>query len=323
MPALARAKRASAPAGPDRAEFAADVIAGLSASPKRIPPKYFYDAEGSRLFEDITRLDEYYPTRSELEILRKYAREMVMHIPTGAALVEFGSGACVKMRILLDAADKLRAYVPVDISGEFLAEEAARLRKARPGLTVHPVAADFTKPFALPAAVQDMPRAGFFPGSTIGNFEPEEAASFLRHAGRILGPRAVLIIGVDLVKDADVLHAAYNDARGVTAKFNRNLLVRINRELKGNFNLAHFEHRAFYNRARSRIEMHLVSFKRQRVKVNGANIEFRAGESIHTECSYKYSPASFGALARKAGWIPAAIWTDPANLFSVHALTLA
>ncbi len=190
------------------------MIAGLSASPKRIPPKYFYDNEGSRLFEEITRTPEYYPTRSENEILRMQAGAIVQYFPTGAALVEFGSGACIKVRFLLDAANKLKAYVPVDISGEFLAIEAQRLRQDYPKLAILPVVADFMAPFALPEAVAELPKIGFFPGSTIGNFEPHEACAFLRHAGEILGPGAVMVVGVDLVKDPAVLKAAYNDAAG-------------------------------------------------------------------------------------------------------------
>jgi dimethylhistidine N-methyltransferase len=188
---------------------------------------------------------------------------------------------------------------------------------------VRPVAADFTRPFDLPDPVKIMPRVGFFPGSTIGNFEPHEASAFLRHARQILGPGSTFIVGVDLVKDTGVLQKAYNDSKGVTAKFNLNLLARINRELGGKFNLGCFEHHAFFNRERSRIEMHLASLKRQRVRICGECIDFRAGETIHTENSYKYSVESFGALARGAGWTPVAVWTDPQNNFSVHALTCA
>ncbi len=302
--------------------FADDVIAGLSAAPKRIPPKYFYDSEGSRLFEDITRTPEYYPTRSEHEILRMQAGAIVQHFPTGAALVEFGSGACIKVRFLLDAARKLKAYVPVDIAGEFLNAEAAALRKHYPGLQILPVVADFMKPFALPDAVSDLPKVGFFPGSTIGNFEPHEAASFLRHAGSILGAGAVMIVGVDLIKDESVLNAAYNDDSGVTARFNLNLLRRLNRELAGNFKLDGFEHHAFYNRERNRIEMHLASRARQKVTVAGSTFEFRAGETIHTENSYKYSPLSFAALARGAGWTMLDRWSDAKGNFAVCALKL-
>src|ERR1700730_14846319 len=209
--------------------FEADVVAGLRASPKRLPPKYFYDGAGSALFEQITRLPEYYPTRCEIDILRDNAQEIAELVPRRACLIEFGSGSTVKIRILVCSALRLAAYVPVDISAQMLEQEAAALRADFPGLNVLPIGADFTKPFDLPAAVAGLPHVGFFPGSTIGNFEPHEAHAFLRHAGRILGPAGVLIVGVDLQKEAAILHAAYNDAAGVTAQFNLNLLARINR----------------------------------------------------------------------------------------------
>ena len=303
-------------------EFAADVVAGLTAARKRLSPKYFYDNAGSALFERITELPEYYPTRREIGILEEHAGDIAALIPPGAALVEFGSGSSTKTRKVLSTAASLGAYVPVDISAQFLQQQAAELRREYPKLAVLPVAADFTRPFELPDAVRIMPRVGFFPGSTIGNFEPHEAAAFLRHAGRILGRGATFIVGVDLIKDTQVLQKAYNDPQGVTAKFNLNLLARINRELGAKFNLECFEHHAFFNRERSRIEMHLASLKRQRIKVCGECIDFRAGETIHTENSYKYSVASFGALARGAGWTPTTVWTDPDNYFSVHTLRL-
>jgi dimethylhistidine N-methyltransferase len=212
--------------------------------------------------------------------------------------------------------------VPVDISSEMLTEEARGLRRDYLQLKVLPVEADFTQPFRLPAALADLPRTGFFPGSTIGNFEPHEACSFLRHARQILGMGATLIIGVDLVKDKNILNAAYDDAAGITAKFNLNLLTRINRELGANFDLTTFSHEAFYNSERHRIEMHLASKKRQKVRVAGRVIDFRAGETIHTENSYKYTLESFGALARGAGWTPAAVWTDAKGYFSVQALVV-
>ena len=303
-------------------EFATDVVAGLTATPKRLLPKYFYDGAGSALFEQITELPEYYPTRREIGILEEHAGDIAALIPPGAALVEFGSGSSTKTRKVLSTAASLAAYVPVDISAQFLQQQVAELRREYPKLAVLPVAADFTRPFELPDAVRIMPRVGFFPGSTIGNFEPHEAAAFLRHAGRILGHGATFIVGVDLIKDTQVLQKAYNDPQGVTAKFNLNLLARINRELGAKFNLECFEHHAFFNRERSRIEMHLASLKRQRIKVCGECIDFRAGETIHTENSYKYSVASFGALARGAGWTPTTVWTDPDNYFSVHTLRL-
>jgi dimethylhistidine N-methyltransferase len=300
--------------------FLRDVIAGLTAQPKHLSPKYFYDAAGARLFEDITALPEYYPTRCELAILRRHGASIARFFPAGSALVELGSGSSRKVRLLLAAAPAIAAYVPVDISFEMLVQEADELRRDHPGLLVLPFEADFTRPFTLPAAVAGMPRTGFFPGSTIGNFEPREAVRFLRHAAGMLGRGAALIIGVDLVKDADVLNAAYNDAAGVTAAFNLNLLARINRELGADFDLAGFRHHAFYDPDRGRIEMHLVSRARQQVKVAGCTIEFAAGESIHTESSYKYTPASFAALARRSSWSPAAAWSDPEGYFSVHAL---
>jgi dimethylhistidine N-methyltransferase len=301
--------------------FARDVIAGLTARPKRLSPKYFYDQAGAQLFEDITALPEYYLTRCELEVLRERAPEMARFFPAGSALIEFGSGSSKKVRILLEAAPTIAAYIPVDISSEMLVQEAEELRRDYPRLAVLPVEADFTQPFSLPAEAAGMAHTGFFPGSTIGNFEPHEACAFLRHAGRMLGRSATLIIGVDLVKDVSVLNAAYDDAAGVTAKFNLNLLARINRELGANFDLASFSHEAFYNAERHRIEMHLASKKRQKVRVAGRAIEFRAGETIHTENSYKYTLDSFRALARGSGWDPVAVWTDAGANFSIHALT--
>jgi dimethylhistidine N-methyltransferase len=299
--------------------FARDVIEGLTLQPKKLSPKYFYDVAGSELFEQITLLPEYYPTRTELGILRDRAGEIAAIVPRGAALVEFGAGATTKVRLLLEQCD-FGAYVPVDISGDFLNAQARALREDFPGLSVYPVTADFTAPFALPAAVKAMPKVGFFPGSTLGNFEPHEACGFLRSARAILGEGAQMIIGVDLEKDERVLYDAYNDAAGVTARFNLNVLVRINQELGGNFDLSAFRHRAIYNRERHRIEMHLISRKAQTVRILGRSFAFRAGETIHTESSYKYSLDRFTALARGSGWSPSASWTDAGGMFSVHAL---
>jgi dimethylhistidine N-methyltransferase len=299
--------------------FAADVIGDLSQQPKRLSPKYFYDVAGSELFEEITLLPEYYPTRTELSILRDRGGAISAIVPDGAALVEFGAGATTKVRLLLNEC-ALSAYVPVDISGDFLKGQADALRRDFSGLGVYPVAADFTAPFALPDAIGAMPKVGFFPGSTLGNFEPHEACSFLRSARDILGQGALMVIGVDLEKDERVLYDAYNDAAGVTARFNLNVLHRINHELGGNFDLSAFTHRAIYNRERHRIEMHLISRKAQSVRVLGRNFSFRAGESIHTESSYKYSLERFAALARGSGWTPRESWTDAASMFSVHAL---
>jgi dimethylhistidine N-methyltransferase len=314
-PALAEAQRFDDLTSP----FADDVLDGLSQHPKRLSPKYFYDAAGSELFEQITLLPEYYPTRTELSILRDRAGAISAILPKGAALVEFGAGATTKVRLLLNQC-ALGAYVPVDISGDFLKAQADALGQDFPGLAIYPVAADFTAPFVLPEAVAGMPKVGFFPGSTLGNFEPHEACTFLRTAREILGHGAQMVIGVDLEKHERVLYDAYNDKAGVTARFNLNVLHRINRELGGNFDVSAFTHRAIYNRDRHRIEMHLISRKAQTVRVLGRSFSFRAGESIHTESSYKYSLERFAALARGSGWTPRATWTDAAGMFSVHAL---
>jgi dimethylhistidine N-methyltransferase len=302
--------------------FARDAIGDLSQHPKRLSPKYFYDAIGSELFEAITRLPEYYPTRTELKILRDHGSEIAAIIPKGAALVEFGAGATTKVRLLLEKC-AFGAYVPVDISGDFLNAQASALREDFPTLAVYPVAADFTAPFALPEEIAGMPKVGFFPGSTIGNFEPHEASRFLRSARDILGVGAQMIIGADLEKNERLLHDAYNDASGVTARFNLNVLVRMNRELGGNFDLSAFAHRAIYNRERHRIEMHLISKKTQTVRMLGTSFSFRRGETIHTENSYKYSVERFAALARGSGWTVRESWTDENKMFSVHALTVS
>jgi dimethylhistidine N-methyltransferase len=319
MTALARPPIRPQPSSAATA-FAADVLAGLAATPKRLPAKYFYDETGSRLFERITELPEYYPTRTELRILQSSAESIARFAGPGAALIEFGSGSTVKARLLLQHMASVHAYVPVDISADFVNGEAARLQADFPALQVLPVAADFTGAFELPAALRASPRMGFFPGSTIGNLEPHEVTGFLRRVRRVLGRAAVFVVGVDLVKDPEVLYAAYNDSQGVTAQFNRNLLVRINRELGAGFDVSAFEHHAFYNREQRRIEMHLASLRRQKVRILGKCFDFRAGETIHTENSYKYTVESFAALARGAGWATGEVWTDPDRYFSVHAL---
>jgi dimethylhistidine N-methyltransferase len=313
---------ASSPEG-EAEQFAADLITGFAETPKRTPAKWFYDRIGSELFEEITRVAEYYPTRAELQILEDHAEAIAGSVPPGAFLVELGAGASTKARLLLDHLRDLAGYVPIDISAEFLAAEAKRLRRLRPSLTVLPVAADFTEPFALPAATAGRPLAGFFPGSTIGNFDPPEAAAFLGHVGRMLTPGATLIIGIDLRKDPAILEAAYDDTAGVTAAFNLNLLVRANRELDADFDVDAFGHRAVYNAARGRVEMHLVSRRRQEVRLRGRVFRFAAGEIIHTESSYKYTVDGFRRLAAEAGWRAKAVWLDNEGLFSVHALTYA
>jgi dimethylhistidine N-methyltransferase len=300
--------------------FCDDVLAGLQADPKRVPPKYFYDETGSQLFQRITALPEYYLTRTETSILEHHADAISKLIPPNAAMVEFGAGSSAKTRILLRAAPHVSAYVPVDISAAYLAAETAQLQQEMPKLRVLPVAADFTKPLVLPEALGSGPRVGFFPGSTLGNFEPHEANALLRHAAALLGPGALFIVGVDLVKDAEVLTAAYNDEAGVTAAFNLNLLVRINRELGGGFDLTAFRHRAWYNAEQRRIEMHLVSLAKQKVRACGKSFEFWRGETIHTENSYKYTVDTFRSRALGAGWSHAATFIDERNYFSVHVL---
>lgn len=321
-PSLSGDDRAPRAAAGDQAlsDFARDLVTGLATRRKHLPPKYFYDDTGSRLFERITELPEYYPTRTEIGILSDRAEEIASFVPEGAVLIEFGSGSSTKVRLLLDKLPRLRAYVPVDISAEFLDAEAARLRREFPTLRVMPVAADFTAPFDVPRSLDAAPRAGFFPGSTIGNFEPDAARELLRLAARILGPRATFIVGVDLVKDTRILEAAYDDSAGVTAEFNLNILARANRELGADFDLSAFGHRAFYNVELNRIEMHLVSRKAQTVRVLGRSYAFVTGESIHTENSYKYTVEGFSALAGQAGWQSSAVFHDPDALFSVHIL---
>ena len=295
-------------------------LPGLLASRKTLPAKLFYDDEGCRLFGEITRLPEYYPTRTELELLRDVAPEAVAGVPPGSALVEYGASDEGKAAVLLDATPRFIAYVPIDVAAGALAALAARLRRSHPTLAVHPVVADFLAAFALPRAVTTLPRIGFFPGSTIGNLEPAEARRFLTATLQTLGAGARFLVGVDLRKDPAVLLPAYDDAQGVTAAFNLNLLRRLNREAGANFDLDSFAHRATWNAAEGRIEMHLVSLRPQTVRIAGHQVAFAAGETIHTENSYKHTEAEFQALAVSAGWSPARAWTDPARLFSLHLL---
>jgi dimethylhistidine N-methyltransferase len=301
-------------------DFADALLSGLRSEPKRIPCKYFYDAEGSRLFEQICALPEYYPTRVELALLNAHAPEMAALIGSDAEIVEFGAGAAEKIRPLLRAAHKPRAYLPIDISGPYLRDVAERLQSDFPALTIHPIVADFTREVAI--ARSGTKRVGFFPGSTIGNFDADEAHAFLCGAARMLRGGG-LLIGVDLVKDPTVLHAAYNEAAGITAAFNKNLLARANREVDANFDLSAFAHYAFYNPKPQRIEMYLISRWAQRVSVCGRAIAFAEGEAIHTENSHKYTIDGFRALASSAGFIPRAVWCDADRLFSIHWLEAA
>jgi len=299
--------------------FRKDVLAGLSRLQKSLPPKYFYDAAGSRLFERICRLREYYPTRTELSITKKNLRDIARFAGTGCALLEYGSGESLKTRLLIRAL-RPSVYMPVDISAAALRAAAKRLVRDFPGLGVVAITADFSQPLAIPAYRGSARRVVYFPGSTIGNLTHEEAHAFLKMTRGQVGPRGAMLVGVDLKKDANVLHAAYNDARGVTAAFNLNLLARINRELRANFELRKFAHYAFYDPAHGRIEMHLVSLARQAVRVGAERFSFEVGESIHTENSYKYSAEEFGALAAATGFSVAKTWTDAKRLFALHAL---
>lgn len=298
-------------------DFARSLKEGLGRHPRAISPKWFYDEAGSVLFERICELPEYYPTRVEFALLQRHAGEIADLIGPGVDLVEFGAGATRKVRMLLAALDSPARFVPVDISGEHLLGAVDLLRADHPGLIVEPLVADFTADMVLPAAIG--PRAGFFPGSSIGNFEPAMARTLLQRFDRLLDG-GWLLIGVDLVKDPQRLHAAYNDAAGVTAAFNLNLWARANREAEADFVITDWMHSAFYNPPLHRIEMHLVSRLRQRVSIGRDVIEFAEGDSVHTENSYKYSVEGFQQLAREAGWQPRAVWTDASQQFSMHLL---
>ncbi|MDB5989528.1 MAG: egtD [Herbaspirillum sp.] len=302
------------------ADFARDVIAGLSQKEKTLSPKYFYDAAGSALFEDICKLEEYYPTRTETALLHDIAAGIAADIPDGAALVEFGSGASDKTRLILDAAPHIAAYVPIDISEDALDQAATRLRRHYPALQIAPLADDFTSAMQLPATVHDRAKVGFFPGSTIGNFTPVQAVQFLRSVRRLLGDGARMIIGADMVKDEATLVAAYDDAEGVTARFNKNLLLRINRELGGDFDPDAFDHLALWNAQHQRMEMHLVSRADQIVNAAGQTFAFKEGEQLHTENSHKFTPESFADLAAQAGWSVTHQWISAAPQFAVFSL---
>ncbi len=291
-----------------------DVIAGLSLPQKALPPKYFYDDAGSRLFERICRLPEYYLTRAELALTRAHIASIARFAGKGCELVEYGSGESLKTRLLIRAL-RPAAYLPVDISEAALRGAARRLAREFPSLRIVPVNGDFSRPIELPASRAR--RVVYFPGSTIGNLTPEEAHAFL---SMTRGQATRMLVGVDLRKDANVLHAAYNDSRRVTAAFNLNLLARINRELAADFDLRRFAHYAFYNAALGRIEMHLVSLARQTVRIGRHRFAFDAGESIHTENSYKYSVEGFRALAARAGFAGKKLWIDRKGLFALHGL---
>ena len=303
------------PASP-RQRFAADLHAALSHTPRSISPKYLYDEIGSTLFERICELPEYYPTRTEKAILQTHAAEMAARIGPGAQLVEYGAGALHKVRALLDHLQAPHSFVPVDISGTHLLAACAQLQQGYPALRITPVVADFTQPHDLPPRPAQGRRVGFFPGSSIGNFSPTEALDFLRMAAAELRGGG-LLVGIDLIKDPAVLHAAYSDSAGVTAAFNHNLLDRAQRELGAEFEADAFVHSAFYNAPLQRIEMHLLSLRRQVLRLGGQDYVFEAGETLHTENSHKYSIAGFQAHAAQAGFSAGPVWTDPKQWFAM------
>jgi len=307
-------------AGPDTEEFLDDVLRGLQARRKSLNPKYFYDENGSRLFERITRLPEYYITRTETRLMEQVAGDLGAACGDAKAVIEFGSGSGRRSDILLSALPEVLVYVPIDVSPELLDSTVRVVTAAHPHIRVCPLVADFTAEMSVPDSIPRQ-RLGYFPGSTIGNFSPADAIRFLVNARRLLGRHSSMLIGVDLTKSTYRLERAYNDSAGVTAAFNRNILVRINSELGGTFELDKFAHQAFFDAERSRIEMHLTSLEDQEVSIAGKeSISFRAGETIHTENSYKYTAGQFRRLALQASWKTAAYWQDEEGLFSLHLL---
>ena len=309
---------------PEMARAGAEILAGLSAPQKRISPKYFYDERGSELFDQICDLDEYYPTRTELAVMQAHADELAELVGPRAAVIEFGAGSNLKVRLLLDHLHEPAAYVPVDISGDYLLKQAEDLAADYPNVHIQPVCADFTRPFELPDhPVMPERNLVFFPGSTIGNFSRARAFELLEVMAAEAKSGGALLIGVDLRKDPAILEPAYNDSLGVTAEFNLNVLARLNRELGADFSLEHFEHRAVYDETEGRMEMRLVSTRSQTVTLRGTKITFARDEYIVTEHSHKYSIQEFQALATRAGFTPQRVWTDADSLFSVHYLTVA
>lgn len=307
---------------PPSTDNRAELLAGLQQAPKRVNPKFFYDEIGSQLFEKITEQLEYYPTRTEVGILIKNADEIAQYCGQDCVLIEPGSGSSEKVRLLLDALQPA-AYVPLDISSEFLYQAAHKLGREFPSLHIHAICADFSSPWQAQTTLPSGRRVVFYPGSTIGNMEPRHAEAFLSRLRSWIGEDGGVLVGVDLHKPEHVLHAAYNDAQGVTAEFNLNILNTLNKLATANFDREAFSHRAFYNQQLQRIEMHLVSKISQTVQVNGATVDFEQGETLHTENSYKYTPESFTALSNAAGFNVEQSWLDENSLFSVHYLGIA
>ncbi len=308
---------------PDTQEFLEDVLAGMAYPPYALPAKYLYDQRGSELFDQICELTVYYPTRTELSILESHASAMGKRIGPGAAVVELGSGSSNKTGTLLDSLEEPLAYLPIDIAREHLAEAANRIQAAYPQLEVLPVCADYHRELVLPHPQKEPQRhLVYFPGSTIGNLDPEDAESFLRRLNALVGEKGGLLVGVDLIKDIRVLQQAYDDPEGITAAFNRNLLIRLERELGAELEREAFAHRALFNEARGCVEMHLVSLKEQTVQIGGRSIPFREGQSIRTERSYKYTLDGFAELAARSGWIVDSVWMDEHQWFSMQYLRI-
>ena len=301
-------------------EFLDDVLAGLGGSSKYLSCKYFYDERGSELFDQICELDEYYPTRTELAITRENAKSIAAALGDDCALIEYGSGSSLKTRVLLDELSGLAAYLPMDVSEDYLLKTAAGLQDEYPDLEICPIVADFTKPFELPEKVEHCSPCVYFPGSTIGNFERAQAVTLLQNMAELCGTGGKALVGFDLQKAKQTLELAYDDTQGVTAEFNLNLLRRINRELDGNFDLEKFQHHSFYNESAGRVEIFIKSLSDQTVTVAGEEFEFAADELIFTEYSHKYTVASFSTMAAEAGMQPTQVWTDPRNYFALMLL---
>jgi dimethylhistidine N-methyltransferase len=301
-----------------------EILNGLKSEKKTISPKFLYDKHGSELFEQICELKEYYPTRTEIGILESYSNEISKLIGPRAHLIEFGSGSSKKTRLLINSLSQPSTYIPIDISREFLYSTFLDLKKEYPYLRILPIYADFTQPLCFPSDALTLEFEGksviFFPGSTLGNFEPQSALRLLSQSAQWLGRQGMMLVGIDLVKNREILEKAYNDPRGITAAFNLNLLRRINQELQGNFDLNQFRHHAYFNIQESRIEMHLMSQSQQDVSIQGEKLHFEKGESIHTENSYKYTPDSFERMAHASGFNKVQMWTDPQRLFAVYLL---
>jgi len=306
---------------PEADDFHKDVIEGLCNRPRAIPPKYFYDKRGSELFDAICEQPEYYPTRTEISLLQYYARDIAERIGPDCILVELGSGASEKVRLLFDAL-KPTGYMGVDISKEFLLDATGKLAHDHPWLEVHAVCADFSQVLEIPKHFHEQQHIAFYPGSSIGNFTPDDAVVFMEQIAEMVGKNGKLLIGVDLKKDEAILNAAYNDAAGITAEFNLNLLTRMKNELGAEYEDGAFAHQAFYNESEGRIEMHLVCTKNTKLIIDGKPFSFHLGDSIHTENSYKYSLDEFKSLAERSGFDVEEVWTDRKNLFSVQLLTV-